>query len=215
MNFSQLTALARIKLSDEVAPHRLTDNAALLFLQEAETEACRRARLLVDSSTAAICTIAVVAGTALYALDSRVLAVRAAYLSGKSAPLTRWATILMDQERANWQASTGTPNTFLTDYETGHIRLYPIPTANATLSLRVSRLPLTELTEVSSPEIHVRYHQKLLEWVVYRMRSIEDSELYDPRKAQVALGEFEAEFGPARSAWNEVFEDEQPEFMER
>jgi len=45
---------------------------------------------------------------------------------------------------------------------------------------------------------------------VSAMRSKDDTELYDPRKAALEIAKFDKEFGPKRSALDEIWENSQP-----
>lgn len=216
MTFARLLAITRIQLNDATEPYMLTDDLAEALFQEAESEACRRSRMLVDSDTDAVCRIALEAGTASYALDTRVLGIRGAWLASGNV-LLRDAARRLDEIMPGWRTSTGsgTPARYLTDDTRGKVRVYPTPYAADTLCLRVTRLPLTAISATNDSELPGQYHTKLAQWVIFRMRSIEDSELYDLRKAEAALAQFEQEFGPARSAWNEAFEAEQPLYQDR
>jgi hypothetical protein len=215
MTLRDLITAARIALRDTTgstdADFMLTTEMARIYFTEAEQEACRRARLLVDSATAEICSIAVTAGQPLYALDSRVLKVRRVKWSAADRPLRRISWKDLDNDSPGWESHAGTVAGYVGDYQKRKIRLYRTPDVTGTLALTVIRLPLVGLQSLTdTPEIDAHLHIKLVPWVVYRARSIEDTELYDPRKAAVALGEFETEFGPASTALQEAFDETQP-----
>lgn len=80
MTITEIFADARAKLNDQYVPYKWADSELIDYLNEAEREACRRANLIVDKSTAAYCRIELVAGTAVYSLDTKVLKVRNAYI---------------------------------------------------------------------------------------------------------------------------------------
>jgi hypothetical protein len=67
----------------------------------------------------------------------------------------------------------------------------------------------TNTTTAIDPELNPRYQIKLVEWMKYRAFSKQDSETNDPKKAAAALAAFEAEFGKAQSAQNEMYSMEQ------
>lgn len=210
MTFDELLTAAREDLRDTVGSQdsdfALTSSMALRYLREAESEACRRSRLLIDSDTAEICTIPVVAGQAVYVLDDRVIKILSAELAGRSTPLFKKFRSKMP---AGWKDHTGTVQAFVNDYATGKLRLYRIPDEAGTITLTVQRTPLADLTDSTSPEIPARYHYALVSYVVSRLRSIEDTEMYDPRKAALAMAEFDKEFGTKRSANSEAYEASQ------
>lgn len=80
MTLEELVAAARLKLDDAVLPYLWTTDELVNYANEAEREACRRANLIVDRTTAAYCRIAVVAGKYLYTLPNKILQVRSTYL---------------------------------------------------------------------------------------------------------------------------------------
>lgn len=215
MNFGQLLQAAREDLDDlagnQDRHHLLRETTALRLYNEAIHEACRRARLLVDRSTTAVCSYAVTAGQSVITLDSRVIKVRLAMLTSQPTPLRRLYVADMDERLSGWESHTGTPDSYIADYETGKLCLYRRPEQNDTLKLAVVRLPMNDLTSLSSvPEIPTQYHPALVPYVVAAMRSADDTELYDPRKAALEIAKFDREFGPKRSALDETWENSQP-----
>ena len=64
-------------------------------------------------------------------------------------------------------------------------------------SVRVS------LTWSFVPEIRPELHRGLVEWMLFRAYSRQDTDLYNDAKAAIALGRFEAEFGRKTSGRNE------------
>jgi hypothetical protein len=212
VTFPELYHLARVALADTATPPLLSQDVALALFNEAEQEACRRAPLLLDSSTAAVCQIALEPGASLYPLDSRIVKIMSARTATRSTPLAEVSAQRMDQELPQWELGSGTPTRYVSGYATGKFRPYPVPVSADTVHLRVWRTPLNSLTVASSPEIPERYHKSLIHWVVASMRDIEDTELYDPRKAEMARMKFDAEFGPKRGAFSEVCDRAFPMF---
>lgn len=210
MQLQQLITLFRLEVDDVAGSDdaRLwSAEEALDFANDAQNEACRRARLLVDSSTAAICQIAVTtAGLGLLTLDPRVLFVRKARIAG-ALPLRRMNMQDMEAYDAYWQdASASTPRFFIPDYETGKLQLWPKPSATSTLLLTVVRDPLAEMNDdQDTPEIAERYHRSLRFWMMFRAYSKQDSEANDPKKAADSLALFEQEFGQKSSAVDEAW----------
>lgn len=211
MTFKELLQAAREELRDTTgtadSDFALTRSMALRYFNEAVSEACRRSRLLIDSDTPEICTINVVAGTAVYDLDERVVKILGADLAGRSTPLFLVCSSDMPQ---GWKDHAGSVQSIVKDYATGKIRLYRVPEADGVITLKVQRTPLVAMASDSDrPEIHSRYHFGLVPFVVAKVRMIDDTELFDPAKAAKAEAEFEREFGPKRSASNEAYENSQ------
>lgn len=204
MKLSELLELTRVEIDDTEAPYLWSDAELIDAAADAENEACRRARLIIDSSTAAICQISVTAASNLYALDDRVLFVRRAKMGLEDSPLCRASYRDMDANMLGWESHTGTPTHYITDYETGKIRLYPTPVAADTLSMTVVRLPLVQLSDPElDPEIKPHYHRSLRFWMMYRAYSKQDVDAHDDKRAADNLALFEQEFGPKSRAIDE------------
>lgn len=181
------------------------------LLNEAINEACRRSRLITDRVTTAVCTIPVISGTAVYDVHPSIIRIRNARLVTANRTLTRTYVEDKDAVDAGWEDRTGTPDEYVADYGPLQIALSRTPIANDTLKLAVTRLPLTPVVEFEdTPEIKAQYHNALCQYLIYKVRSLDDTETYDARKADLALAEFEKEFGPKRSAWSEMYEASQP-----
>lgn len=204
MKLRELIEIFRNEVDDAAEPFLWTEEELIEYTNDAENEAARRGRLLVDSTTPEICEIALVAGTAAYALDPRVIFVRRARVASRSLPLARATLRDFDSEVPGWEAHTGTITSFITDYDTGKLRLYRKPTADDTLLLSVTRLPLNEMKKLDdAPEIHARFQRNLRHWLKFRAYSKQDAETKDDKKAAEGLALFVKEFGEASSAIDE------------
>lgn len=208
MKLGELLAIVRRdELDDTTSPYLWPTESLIEYADDAQNEACRRASLLRDATTTAICRVTLVAGTSEYALDPRVIRVRRAFLTGGTYPLQPVTTAQMDEEHGGWQAETGEPRAYLTDWETGELRVIPTPTAAGTLELQVVRLPLVALNDLEdTPEVHARFHRDLRHWIVKRAFEKRDSETEDLKRAAQAEARFIAAFGDGLSArteeWN-------------
>jgi hypothetical protein len=206
----QLNTLFRQETDDQSAPYLWSDAEVTDYANDAQNEACRRARLIRDSATAAVCQYAVAINNPVIALDLRVISVRRVKLASRSQPLTRRYLADMDALTPGWEALTGPVTDYVADYQTQAIRLFRTPTATDTLNLTVSRLPLADLAANGDvPEINPAYHRSLRFWMLYRAYSKRDAETNDPQRAKAALAMFEAEFGPRSPAFEEEWAREQ------
>lgn len=206
MTLSDLMTLFRTETDDTVAPYLWSDDELIDFANDAQLEACRRARLLVDSSTSAITQIALSAGQALVALDPRVLFVRRARFAG-GLPLRRMTMQDMEAYDPYWlDTQDGTPRAFVPDYETGKIRLWPGPAQTMSLQLTVVRDPLVDMqADDDVPEIAPRYHRSLRFWMMARAYGKQDAQANDPKKELNSMALFEQEFGKKSSAIDEAW----------
>lgn len=182
-------------------------------MNEAEREACRRARLLIDTRGTAVTVdgttttththgrITLGSGTDMYDLDSRIIYLRRVKLAGRTLPLRPIDYRDLDECAPGWESHTGTVEGYVRGLDTGKFRPYRIPTSAGTVTLTVVREPLVPMTGPNqSPEINARYHLSLLGWVGYRAYTKKDAQVYSPDEAAVHLAEFEAEFGTRERA---------------
>ena len=198
----------RFDAVDTAAPPFVEDPKLIKLFSEAQIEACRRARLIVDS-TSSLARVDFAAGDELIPISPLVISIKRARLESVSKPLS-WATAReMDACFPGWDTNTtrSTPFVLVADYETDALRHYPLPKVDDCLLMTIAREPEDEIASVNDEfEINARYHRGLVEWVKYRVFGSSDTDLYDAKKSQDALGAFVAEFGVAPGAINERFE---------
>lgn len=210
MNAGELIAAYRDESHDNASPPFFKDDRLLQFANEAEREACRRARLLIDSA-ADFCAVQVDANDPLVMIDPRIINIRRAKLSISTYSLSPVRAEEMDRVNPGWESHVGTPTTYVTNYQSNAIRLYPKQQVAAELTMTVARLPMDRMSaKGDEPEIREEYHPALVQWMLYRAYSKQDADLFDANKAARALDEFEKEFGKKSSARNERWQADQP-----
>lgn len=196
MDVAALIARFRVLAGDKRTPPLWADETVVDWLNEAEREACIRAHLLEDDTTAAIVNITVVPGQFAYRLHPLVQDVkrlRIYYPAIDDAPACFHKIDLGDEEtdiRAKWDEcpnADGRPCFYAVfgdgDENTGRtLILDKVPSAPATtLQMVVDRFPLQPMDAASgsdTPEIHPNHHPHLLHWalhVAYQVRDIEGS----------------------------------------
>lgn len=182
-------------IDDPDAVTRWPRDFLLREIATAQRQACLRRDLrhLFDDTTDALCTIALTAGQASYALDARVLRVARAAMDGISlAHVTReW----LERTRApSATAEIGTPRVF---YITGRtLSLFPVPLADGTLNLAVWRLPLAD-PDLDDDLEWPGEQEPLAHWVAYRAFLRPNGDTFDEKFAKVHLDLFEQVYGPA------------------
>lgn len=196
MNLEALIAEFRLRRDDTVVPHDWSDEEIVSYINEAITEACERARLIEDRTTPAVCRIALSIDKASYTLHPSVLKVKRVAYSGQTLPET--SVEAMDEADPQWESKEGAePKLFILENDTG-LRVYPVPTAAGTLTLTVYRDQLAPLSidkPDGCPEIHARYHPRLLHWA-YRCALLKrDSVTYNPEGAAAEESVFVRHFG--------------------
>jgi hypothetical protein len=190
MTHTEIINLARGWLDDLAIPYGWSLDEMIAYYNDTVNEFCEQTKILVDSTTEAICKLTLAASLAKYTLDSRVIEVLRGRLVTYDRKITRRTRTFMDNYSPGWDsatASSGTPKNFLGDLDTGYITLAPTPDAIDTLWLTVVRFPLAQLTSAIldlAPEIHFKYHFGLLDGICGRAYLKQDAETYDPKKAE-------------------------------
>lgn len=206
MILTDLISVARYRVDDLVAPYLWSDTEWTEYLNDAQNEACRRARLIVDSTTASICSISLTNLGVTYPLDDRILFIKRVKLSGRVTPLLPASFKDLDRVVPGWEDETGEPTSYVKDMDDNLFRPYPTPAAAYTVNLTVIRLPLIVMDDSDqSPEIKPRWHLSLVHWMLYRAYSKQDSETRDAKKAAENLAMFENEFGKKSTAQDETW----------
>lgn len=197
MTLAELIASFRVDADDQTAPYLWPDEEVRLWLNEAEDEACQRAKLIFDSSTAAVCQIAVTTAASVYALHAATLDIYRAALTdaaGDIFVLTPTDRIELDRVRPDWRTVTRRPTAFI-QHDT-NIELDAVVDATYTLNLEVCRLPLTTMDfSTDVPEINRMHHRHLVQWALHRAYSKPDSETLNLDKSARAEDAFTKVFG--------------------
>lgn len=210
MNLKDLIDAARLETGDVAEPGRIPRSGWVRFANEAENEAARRARLLLDS-TSPFTTVTWPGWTAgdadTVALDASIIFERRVQWVGQDRPLQRMSVRDMDAQRPGWQNETGLlPTHYVTGLGDQVLRPYPLPTVAGSFKLTVVRAPIEAMQDdEDTPEIPARFHARLVEWMKHRYFSLPDSEIYDAKNAERSLANFVEEFGDRSSARDEVF----------
>lgn len=203
MNLAGLIEAYRVAASDRAIPHLAEDADLVAFFNEAERQACIRARLIHESADPDICTLPVVSGNSVCPLHPSVYELdHLAFLADGEARFTpvrlvsqEWLSAKLD----DWRDESGAPE-YAIQSDTA-VRLVPRPDRDGVLRLEGYRTPKEEmLADNDTPEINVQHHAHLVHWVLFRVFSIPDSELLDLEKAARAEQDFTRYFGPMPNA---------------
>lgn len=203
MNLQELISLYREQSQDKSEPFFCTDEMLTIYANEGQDEACRRGQLL-RQSTGPMCQIAFAAGAEVVQLSPSVVKVLRSFVDGR--PATVMPAGSMDTYRPQWQfdQAKGRPEVLVSGLTTDALHLWPVPATAGTIQLTVQHLPLKQMrADSDKPEIRRESHPALVDWMLYRVYSTTDGDLFDPRKAEVSLKKFEAEFGSKSSVRNE------------
>jgi hypothetical protein len=207
MTTDDLIALAREFLGDKVEPYLWSDDFLLGALNRAEQEAAIRLLCFNDETTDAVTKINVLANTATYTLDSRVIRIDALLYDGKPLPQVD-PDDLSDSEGNEWRDQTGTPAYWFSDGR--KITLVPEPVTTATVRLKAKRLPVADMTSFGSPELDSVFHRTLLHWVCWEAHQIIDSDVARPDWAALQRAQFDSVFGPQVPARVQIHQRRSP-----
>lgn len=197
MDFSQIETSVRQTLDDNSTTDKLWSQSDILeYARDAENEACERADLIIDDSSA-LTSIVATTGTGTYGIASTVISVMSAMLSLGSEPLMETSEKVLDLSVSGWRTATGTPRSYVKT-PTNKIILYPMPVVVDTLNMTVSRFPNTPMAINGSPEVDSRYHAGLILWILHRAYLKNDSETLNTGKAADYAKQFERFFGPKK-----------------
>ena len=205
-----------------------SDEALVMYIDEAQRRFARRTFCLRDDYNADVTQFTITATVDRYVLHPKIVFVQSARVAGDPSDLTRVphsVTFLPSDNSADvWTAAVidkpSHPIAFSTDegidLENDHapvLKLYPIPdseTDGKTVNLRVSRLPLLDLTLDTlqeSLEIPVDYQLDMLEWAAWRALRNWDIDAEDRAKAKQHRDRFdEAVKECRRDVWRKIFQ---------
>lgn len=199
MTLAELIAQFRQDTFDLEQPYLSSDSNVTAWLNEAENEACIRARLIYDETTSAVCSISATASVAVYPLhDSIIDVTRATFTpTGSSTEYLLYLTdrVEMDRCYSDWRTRVDSPRQAMQDDT--KLRLGCLPSTAGVIALECYRLPLVNIedTATDTPEIGRIHHRHLIQWALHRCYSRPDAELFDPNKSAIALAEFTRVFG--------------------
>jgi hypothetical protein len=228
MTGKEMIAHLRESILDDVSPPPLwSDTELLRFLNYAEVQACRRAHLIIDSTTAndngtagtastsgqkPLCTLTLIPDQAVYLLSPKILQIKRCQIVGMPYPLDGPKTYSdLDDIYPNWMGTSGTaatagtngyPTYFLN--EPGNtIAFILAPSTTGPAKLAVSRIPLTPFTLQTSPEIDEKYHEGLCDWAAHLAYMKNESETLNLNMAKVYDDKFTRQFGALPDAYSE------------
>lgn len=227
MTLDDLITIASTR-ADDLADGQLWSRTEWIeYANDAQNEACRRARLLVDSTTAAVCSVAMVANTPAYALHDSIIFVRRVRLLDASGNALQYlgrrhAQDLDRDVGSGWEDETGPPSHWVPDIDTHMLRVYPTPDAVFTAKLTVVRTPFVTSPNDTYPmeegddvpEIRGRWHLGLVNWMLARAYNKHDSDCYNPKLALKFEEDFSREFGKKSSAIDEAWLERESDYTE-
>lgn len=192
MNLGELRDKFRADTGDTTVPYFWSDDTVARYLNEAETEAAIRAKLIHDSED-----LDVVAGESAIELPESLFDIQYAELrasDGNTYVITGATRRDLDTAKPGWRTTTARPEYYVHDDK--RLILSALPDANYTLYIEFYRTPTEPMEEdEDEPEIHSIHHDGLLDWAFKLAYSVPDADTFNPGKAKDAEEAFERMFG--------------------
>ena len=200
MTLEDLIRRFRVLSLDNATPPFWADEDITDWLNEAQNEACIRARLIREDENPAVCQIALTPGQHTYPLHASVYELINLRIKGSGAESSRSMAIKsrewLDANVRDWR-DMDRPSQWLIQDDTT-LRVVGAIQAGDVLHLECYRLPLKQLAnDMDKPEIHAAHHVHLIQWALHKAFSVPDADAFDPTRAKMAEDAFTRYFGIA------------------
>ena len=178
----------REETMDEQLPYLWSDSLILRYLDEAQTEFCRRTEGIEDS-TSSICTINVPAGADSVTVSPKILKVRSVTIADTGRALEISS---IEAERGGFHLFAGDPRTIVLKLNAREALIMPAAKRDIGLKLDVMRLPLNPIESPGDEvELDAMYDGTLMHYALYRAYSRPDPDSMDRVRADYFLQAFE------------------------
>lgn len=142
-------------------------------------------------------TIDVVALTNKYSIPTYSLEIQDAKLAnGKALEKVSVDALWRNQ---SFLTDINEPRFYIPDMEQNSITLYPIPSADTTITYLYYRLPTTDLDWTDNeayPELREEFHLPMLFYAAHLCYMKDEANTIDPKRADTYLAQFDREFPP-------------------
>lgn len=198
MTLGELIARYRTDAHDKAQPYFVSDAELIAFLNEAESEAAIRGRLIHESSDRSMCQVKVTLGRSSYLLNAAMYELTHIAYKAEGARercgLRLVSTEYLDATVRNWRDMESSPEYLVQTDKT--LRLVPEPPSDGLLLIEGYRTPKVPMEDLGDePEIAAHHHIHLVQWALHRAFSIPDTEFFDPSRAANAEDAFSRYFG--------------------
>lgn len=187
---AELVSLWRLRLDDTVTPYLWSNEELTSYCDRLQKNLSAEMPVLEDRDTTAVCNVTLAVDDGFIDFDRRITHIVRARISGETNYLALRDAAFMDGNIGEWDTTTdtSTPTILVTDgvgVNKGY--LYPPSDAIGTLELVVYRLPLVDLdySTHSGDSIELdRYAHLLIHGILYQAYIKQDTDTYDPKKAE-------------------------------
>jgi hypothetical protein len=194
MDAAELLNLYRQEMRDTETPYLIGDEEVYSYLDDAQKMFCRLTEGIEDSRTPDICRISVVAGQEWYPTSKLIRKIRGIYRTdtGREVPLVN--SEMAYKQDIRFDGRVGPVRCLVTGLDKNALRAWPVPSEDATLEMRVFRLPLRRICDCGNQalEIDEQHHRHLLLWVKHLAYDNHDTEMFSKRKSDEYKAKFDA-----------------------
>jgi len=192
VTLAELIVACRRQSGDTASPGWWSDQQWTEALNEAEVEACIRAKLIEDDSITSDAT----ALDPYVKIPARAFSVRRVLVDGANIELLSLSDF-QDRRFGDWTSVTGSPTEC---YRVGdRLRLYPTPIANADVTMvalcTASAEMLLDEADTTEPQIPGRLHIKLVDGALARFFGVPDADHFNAGLSAVHDARFAETFG--------------------
>jgi hypothetical protein len=203
MTLEELIRRFRVAAGDKTAPYLFPDEDVTDWLNDAQEQACIRARLLREDANTDVTRITLSVGTHTYRLHESLYEIIALNLiqaaGGDPVSLVIKSREWLDANMPRWRF-TEDPARYVIQDETS-IRVVGTFAVGDRIDMECYRLPLEPMAnDADEPEIHRAAHVHLIDWALHRAFSVPDAEGFDATRSQKSETDFTAYFGPLPDA---------------
>lgn len=200
MILSELIRKFRVLAFDKEQPYLFSDEDITDWLNDGVKEAAIRGRLIHDSTTTGVCTIATTPNVSIYALHESLYEIDAIHWLSADNPHQANGLQLVSQEDMadiwhDWRTRDHDTPEYAIQHDT-NIRLVPAPRETGVIVLEGYRTPIAPMVlGTDRPEINIIHHEYLIQWALHKGFSVPDAETFDLNRAALAEQEFTSYFG--------------------
>lgn len=188
MNSTQLKDYFRAQVRDDVYPYLWSDSEIYVYMNDAQKMFVRLTNGIFDVSSCAT-EVDVIAGEKYSDLHPSILTIREAYLANgdklKIVNLGDADTLYTSDygvvKSLSVQNLPGKIQYMVIGEEKGKCRWIMIPQENTTVTLKIARLPLTDITKENQKlELDSEHHIHLIEWMKHLAYNKHDGDTFNP-----------------------------------
>lgn len=213
LSLQQLMDIARHRLDDAGPQPRMSDANLSAYLNEAESEASIRAKLLFEDDVDARTLLSFAANDHTIDIDSSAFDLGVVRIQNDDDTGDVLTQMLQEDLDAvpGWRNDTASlPRNYVVQLlksDRLRFRLYPIPNADVDVRIEIYREPIGLMVlgtpsgnNRNYPEIGAKYHMPLVDWAIFRAHVVRDPDIENPNDPAIALARFESAFGIRETA---------------